>query len=346
MMREAAQTRRAAVEEGLAYDPVAARDAIRDVAASKLSRLDRKPRVVGVWFDRGWETANLEPALDMTAQLVRIDLSGVPDTERIDEVLLRGVSKAVSEGGVDVLFTYLSAEHVAPETIAEIGRRGILTVNMSLDDDIAFRSHAAVAPVFDVSWTSHRSACESYLLAGGRPLWLPEGASPTLFRRLDLERDKKVSFIGARYGMRPRYVHHLARKGVDVECYGQGWDRGFIDFNTMNEVINRSEINLGFAGRSFSARVTKLKMRDFEVPMAGGLYLTQHVDELADYFELGSEIVTYRTKEDLVEQIDRLLSSPKDAEEIRRAGEQRARRDHRWEQRFAELFAIAGLTSA
>jgi spore maturation protein CgeB len=86
-----------------------------------------------------------------------------------------------------------------------------------------------------------------------------------------------------------------------------------------------------------------LKGRDFEIPMSGGFYLTEYHPELEKVYSLGTEIVTYKGFDDLVEKVRYFLSNPEKAEEIRKRGYERARREHTWEMRFEKIFRLLGL---
>jgi len=114
----------------------------------------------------------------------------------------------------------------------------------------------------------------------------------------------------------------------------------------MEEMVrtwSRSRINLGFGGVLGHKGAYCLKGRDFEVPMSGGLYLTEHHDELAPFYEIGREIVTYSGFDDLLEKIRWLLSNPETAEDIRRTGRARALREHTWEMRSEKVFRLVGV---
>jgi len=100
---------------------------------------------------------------------------------------------------------------------------------------------------------------------------------------------------------------------------------------------------LGFAGVGYSKKLMCLKGRDFEVPMSGGLYLTQDNPELSLVYNVGKEILTYRDEEDCAKKIKRILANPEEADKIRQVGRERAMRDHTWEKRFEKVFNIAGL---
>jgi spore maturation protein CgeB len=111
--------------------------------------------------------------------------------------------------------------------------------------------------------------------------------------------------------------------------------------------FSQSRISLGFAtaGNSHLSgkRLTHLRLREFEAPMSAALYLTEDQPELADYFEPGKEVLTYTSREDLLDKTRYYLAHQEQSERIRRAARDRARRDHTWQHRFAELFHHLGL---
>ena len=86
-----------------------------------------------------------------------------------------------------------------------------------------------------------------------------------------------------------------------------------------------------------------LKGRDFEVPMSGGLYLTQDNPELRLVFDVGAEIATYRSEHDCARTIRALLADPSRAQRIRAAGRARCLREHTYEARWGRIFRAAGL---
>jgi spore maturation protein CgeB len=113
------------------------------------------------------------------------------------------------------------------------------------------------------------------------------------------------------------------------------------------KMFSQSRMSLGFAtaGESHLAdkRLTHLRLREFEAPMSGALYLTEDQPELAEYFEPGTELLTYTNQDDLLDKARYYLSHQEQSERIRHAGLQRARADHTWQHRFRELFAALGL---
>jgi spore maturation protein CgeB len=270
----------------------------------------------------------------------------------MNEDLLTTVTTRAADRPFDTVFTYLSGEQVAPETVAALRGLGVPIINLSLNDKEGFvgriRDGAAtgvrdICRHFDLCWTSTLDAVEKYCVEGATPLYLPEGANPEVHRPYEVEKTLDVSFVGQCYGNRPGIVAALRDAGIRVEAFGPGWPSGPLSTEEMVRTYSRSRINLGFGGIAGHRETYCLKGRDFEVPMSGGLYLTEEYEELSLFYEVGKEIVTYRGIEDLLSKIRRLLANPGEAEAIRAAGRARALREHTWEMRFSKVLGILGI---
>ena len=114
----------------------------------------------------------------------------------------------------------------------------------------------------------------------------------------------------------------------------------------MIQMYSRSKINLGFSSCNTDdaeERILQIRLRDFEVPMSGGFYLVEYMEELEEFFEIGKEIVCYTGPEDLVEQVKYYLRHDSEREKIRRAGHERCLRDHTWQKRFEMAFKQMGM---
>ena len=75
--------------------------------------------------------------------------------------------------------------------------------------------------------------------------------------------------------------------------------------------------------------------------MSGAFYMVECQDELEDFFDIGSEIVCYQDKFDLVDKVRYYLSQEKERERIRRAGHGRALHDHSWQMRLGSVLEYA-----
>ena len=113
------------------------------------------------------------------------------------------------------------------------------------------------------------------------------------------------------------------------------------------KMYSRSRINLGFSNvADTTAGIKQVRLRDFEVPMSGGFYIVEYMQELEEFFKIGHEIVCYENKRDLAEKIHYYLQNADEREQIRQAGLQRATRDHSWQRRLQDSFAQMKLPSS
>lgn len=115
----------------------------------------------------------------------------------------------------------------------------------------------------------------------------------------------------------------------------------------MIKMYSRSKINLGFSScgntHKTEERIMQVRLRDFEVPMSGGFYMVEYMEELKEFFDIGKEIVCYTDKDDLVDKIKYYLKHDKERERIRKAGYERCLKDHSWHKRFENAFHEMGL---
>ncbi len=177
------------------------------------------------------------------------------------------------------------------------------------------------------------------------------------YRRLKLPLKYEVSFVGRVYGTRPELIQRLRRSGIKVHTRGLGWTEGRATQEEMIEIFNQSRINLNLSASpktlNWFKRLTRrqppanqIKARNFEIPACGGFLLTDHADNLEDYYKPEEEISIFRDADDLVDKIRYHLGHETERIRIAEAGYQRTLREHTYEQRFKELFERMGLPPA
>ena len=88
-----------------------------------------------------------------------------------------------------------------------------------------------------------------------------------------------------------------------------------------------------------------VNLRNFEIPMSGGIQLTLYSDELASYFDNDKEIVMGYSMEECVDKAKFYLSERQYTrrKEIRIAARKRAEMDHTWYRRFSKVFEAIGI---
>jgi len=326
------------------------------------SRTTGNIRSIAIYHHYNWENYSLKPALAKFGPVRHYDWCGDFNHQNKDwrkknktlmnEALIEKIRTWITEEPADVLFMYVSGEIVEPDTLAALRAFGIPMINLALNDKEHFvgkiRSGRAfgsrdICRFFDLCWTSTQDALIKYCVEGAMPIYLPEGANPEIHKPYNLEKTIDVSFVGQCYGNRSAVIQALIRQGIDVKVYGAGWPAGPLELEDMVKLYSRSRINLGFGGVAGYKKTYCLKGRDFEIPMSGGLYLTEDNPELHKFFKPGEEILTYSDLPDLIQKIRYYLAHPAEAEAIRKKGYERSLREYTWENRFAKVFRLLGI---
>jgi spore maturation protein CgeB len=129
------------------------------------------------------------------------------------------------------------------------------------------------------------------------------------------------------------------------------YTRGSIPFEKQRDIFSGADVVLNFSnvwsdGWPGSKLISHVRLRDFEAPMCRSCYLTGHSDEIAQFYEIGKEIDTYRTVDELIDKARFYFNNPDCAEKLRQRGYARATSDHTWRRRFEELFSKIGITRA
>ncbi len=88
-----------------------------------------------------------------------------------------------------------------------------------------------------------------------------------------------------------------------------------------------------------------INLRNFEIPMCGGIEICKFNEELANYFEEGKEMVFYRSEEELVEKARYYIEKASDSEinKIKNAARMRSETEHTWMKRFEMAFNILNI---
>lgn len=297
--------------------------------------------------------------------------------------LLEEVKAAHSSQPLDLFFSYCYDSCITPEVVREIRSLGVLTVNFSCNNVHQFRLVEDIAPAFDYCMVPEKVTLPKFEAINARAIHIQMAANPSFYRPFALPDEYGVTFVGQRYGNRPRIVDELLQRGLPVAVWGPGWrpeldadgapvplairarhaarrllyygresrlapvSHGSLSDEGVVEMYSRSKVSLGFS--RVSERVEEgspdshLRLRDFEAPMSGACYLTGWTEELADYFEPDKEILTYRDIDELVDKARFYLSNSREREAVRLAGRARALAHHKWTDRFRQLFSAIGL---
>lgn len=274
--------------------------------------------------------------------------------EQFSKFVLEEFQREHAKRPFDWVFAYINGRHILKDVIEEIQKRfGVPMVNMCLDDKNSWELESIagqnigqidLANTFDLSWTSASVACRWYLAEGGRPIFLPEGCTPDIYTSTVEKYDMPVSFMGASYGCRPTVLRHLRRHGIQLSVFGRGWGKHGQFAKSPVDIFSRSQINFGIGGIAFSESLTNLKGRDFDIPCTGGgVYLTTFNPDLAQFFDIGTEILCYQNLEEAVEMIQYYSKRPDECRLIADCAKERCLKEHSWQHRFIKCAEILGI---
>jgi spore maturation protein CgeB len=282
---------------------------------------------------------------------------GTYDRQTVSEnsrQLVQQVEAAHRDRGVDVLLGTMVAQYVDIGALQHVRSLGIPVVNIAMDDRLVDHwgvydgvrlGAIGLIPGVDLVLQTTPEYVPRYLVEGCPAVYWPFGSDPDLFTPAR-EKTYDVCFVGNNYGWRAELLASIARGGVRVECFGRGFPNGHIGGDRVPEVLARSKIVLGVGTIAHSRRIVTLKLRDFDGPMSGALYLTTYNPDLRGIYDLGQEIVTYTSPADCIRQLKYFLAHEEEREAIARAGRTRAARDHTWHRRIGDMLRLLGLRSA
>lgn len=273
------------------------------------------------------------------------------NADRLRELVTQAASEDCTP---DILIAQTWATLIDPEVFDDIRKRyGTLIVNISMDDRHQYHGHRlgnswsgtyGLIGHIDLALTAAPECVAWYRKEGCPALYFPEASDPDIFHPMpSLPKIHDVSFVGGRYGIREKIVTALRRAGVRVSAYGSGWEGGRIAMEDVPRLFAQSRIVLGVGTIGHCGDFYSLKMRDFDGPMSGSLYLTHDNPDLANLYELDREIATYGSTEECIDKVRYYLREDAIREGMASAGRERAARDHAWSHRFGAVFDQLGL---
>lgn len=160
--------------------------------------------------------------------------------------------------------------------------------------------------------------------------WIGESADP-FFSAKPLWQRVLISL------RQPHFLEKIIRRfmwpRVRPMALGEKDEAGF------NQFLSECQILLGLnIGRDESGRLSGyLKFRDIEFPGYGCCYLTQHNQDIPLVFEIGKEVLTFRSIYQASRLIRHLLKNPEERAEIATRGRRKVLSQHTWARRLQQL---------
>ncbi len=199
---------------------------------------------------------------------------------------------------------------------------------------------------------------------GFNAFYFPHAVNDYVFKRVSLTLSEKrlltcdLVFVGAWQKPRQSVIDAIASLDIDMRIYGPKWRKHTI-FNPSvlrsikgrwlygDKLIKQYQaarialnINSWFTERTFG-----INQRIFDVPACGAFLLTDYMDELEAFFEVGKEIETYSSIEELIDKVHFYLRHDNLRARIAQNGYEKARRLPTWRDRAREMVKALGLPS-
>lgn len=290
---------------------------------------------------------------------------------RFNEELLEMVRKEKP----DLVFVFMFSDELDKKTLLEI-KKITKTVAWYADDSWRFYNYSRRwYPYFTWNVTTYSWIPELAAKTGIRNVIRSQWAAnpKTFYPVTDLKKDIEVSFVGQRNPERAKVIAELRDRGIVVYVRGWGWPEGKASQKEMLEIVSRSKITLNInsqrspwniesLGRLVAKRsmgrfipdfhlaqnfeswrrigVPQVKARPFELAACSAFVVSGFADDLDSFYKEGSEMVFYRGANDLAEKIDYYRKHDAERNRVASAGYARTMRDHTYEKRFRELFAM------
>ena len=249
----------------------------------------------------------------------------------------------------DVLYVQ-DLNWVDAAVLRAVRRNGRLIVGQTacaLRDDVDWRQYDLVVssfPHYVQRFREQGIKCDYLRLAFG---------SRTLSLLGPLPPGKAAVFVGgystAVYVNGSQLLEHVASR-VSLDFWGYGTEslpttslvhksyHGEAWGIQMYRILAASRITLNRHGE-ISGRSAN-NMRLFEATGVGTLLITDWKDNLGEIFDVGKEVIAYRTPQECAELITFYLEHDNERRAIARAGQERTLRDHTYQQRMKELVDI------
>ncbi|MBF0449811.1 MAG: glycosyltransferase [Candidatus Magnetomorum sp.] len=207
---------------------------------------------------------------------------------------------------------------------------------------------------FDIIFSSFPHYVERFRQKGVSSYYIPLAFDPRVLDKIGkkLHRKYPVTFIGG--------ISSNHQKGIDILeqiCQRTRIDLWGYGINTIKNDLCIKKCHHGEAwGLEMFTLMAQSKiainrhidvaenyannMRLYEATGCGALLITDYKDNLNDLFEIGKEVIAYRSPEECVDLIDYYLNHPQEAERIARAGQEKTLRDHTYVNRMAQISEI------
>lgn len=262
-------------------------------------------------------------------------------------LLQRQVLRAVEEHRPDVVITVESV--LLPSTVEKIGRSSARVV-LWFPDHVANlgRQLMLLAPYDLVCFKDPVLVSRLQAMLEVPLLYLPEACNPQWHRPPpSTKRERVVVVAGNMYASRVRLLERLVAAGIPLRLYGPpvaGWLRSpaLSEWHTSQYIARDTKAAVFRSAAAVlntlhPGELSSMNCRLFEAAGCGATVLTEWRDTLPTYFDPESEVVAFRTFDELVERIQDCTDEPARGLALGDRASARAHSEHTYSHRLSSV---------
>ena len=206
---------------------------------------------------------------------------------------------------------------------------------------------------FDIIFSSFPHFVEFFRSSGLTSYYQRLAFDPRVLDKVKNKNQKyDVTFVGGitpDHGDRIKFLEHLAKK-LPLKVWGYGY----------HDLPPGSDLKTRFNGEAWGLDMFRIlmdsritinhhintsdeyanNMRLYEATGCGALLITDYKENLSTLFDIGKEVITYRSLEECVDLIQYYLNNPLEASTIAKKGQARTLKEHNYEARMENTSEI------
>ena len=276
--------------------------------------------------------------------------------ELVSQVLL----ESFQEKPVDILICMAQAP-ISAKALTELRSRGVITVLWFVEDYLRFTYWREMAKYYDFVFTIQKGECiEKIKAAGaGEVHYLPTACDPFFHVPVELSKEDKerwgspISFVGAGYHNRVQTFATMAN--YPFKIWGSEWPNGKpfdrlvqeesrrINPEEYIKIFNATDVNLNLHSSSERDGVDPsgdfVNPRTFELAACGAFQLCDERQLLPELMEVGKEIITFSSREEMIAKMEHYLAHPEERKQVCERARARVIKDHSYERRLEQMLS-------